>query len=144
MIGLKFDLVDVKIDRRGLYSTLQSQRSPVADHIRAIGRTTVVLSKGFAGVKTGRLKRSIKMERDRTITNEYAVLVGSDVRHALVHHQGAKRHVITPRSPGGYLVFRGRSGGAVFTKRVNHPGHRRNEYLVRALRMAVRSGVVLG
>lgn len=137
MAGLTYRLEDIKLDQRGLYSVLHSQRGPVAAHIRAIGRKTTVTAKLLAGVRTGNLKRSIKMTRDRSVPGEYAVLVGSDVRHALVHHQGARRHIITPRSPGGVLVFNGKRGRVV-TTRVRHPGHKANKYLVNALRMSVR------
>jgi len=134
---LTYEMGPVRLNERGLYTVLKSQRGPVAAHIREIGRQTTVTAKLLAGMRTGRLKRSIKMTRDRTMTGEYAVLVGADVRHALVHHQGARPHVITPRSPSGMLVFRGRRG-TVITSRVNHPGHRANNYLTRALEMAVR------
>jgi hypothetical protein len=132
-----YELTDIKLDQRGLYSVLKSQRGPVAEHIRSIGRATVVTSKALAGVRTGKLKRSIKMTRDRSDPTEYAVLVGSDVNHALVHHEGARRHVIRPRRPGGVLAFPGRGGTTVYTRRVNHPGHRGNKYLTRALRIAM-------
>lgn len=134
---LTYTLGPIKLNQRGLYATLNSQRSPVANHIRDLGRKTTVTAKLLAGTRTGQLKRSIKMTRDRSVVNEYAVLVGSDVRHALVHHQGARPHVITPRNPTGMLVFRGKRG-MVFTSRVNHPGHGANKYLTRALQIAVR------
>ena len=135
MIGFRFDVVDVRLNEKGLYSVLQSERGPVARHIRVLGKQVEILAKSLAGVRTGRLKRSIKMSRDRTVTGKYAVLIGSDVRHALVHHQGARPHIIKAKS-GGTLVFRGRSG-TVFTKSVNHPGSDANRYLVNALRTVV-------
>lgn len=134
---LTYDMGPIKLNQRGLYATLNSQRSPVANYIRELGRKTTVTAKLLAGVRTGQLKRSIKMTRDRSVINEYAVLVGSDVRHALVHHQGARPHVITARNPTGMLVFRGKRG-MVFTSKVNHPGHGANKYLTRALQIAVR------
>ena len=137
MFRLDFDLVNVKINERGMYSVLESQRGPVARHIRVLGLKTAVVAKSLAGVRTGRLKRSIKMTRDRGVPGRYSVLVGSDVRHALVHHTGARPHIITPSRPGGTLAFRGKKG-MVFASRVNHPGHDPNRYLVNALRVVVR------
>lgn len=134
---LTYEMGPIKLNERGLYTTLHSQRGPVAAHIRDLGRKTTITAKLLAGVRTGQLKRSIKMTRDRSIPLEYAVLVGSDVRHALVHHQGARPHIITPRNPTGVLVFRGKRG-MVYTSRVNHPGHGANKYLTRALQIAVR------
>ena len=136
MVGLRYELTDIKIDQRALYSLLNSQRGPVAGHVREVGRRTVVAAKSLSGVRTGRLKRSIKMERDRSNPREYAVLVGSDVRHALVHHQGARPHVITAKRPGGMMKFR-RGGTTVYARQVSHPGHRGNKYLTRALRIAM-------
>lgn len=136
MAFLTYKLDDIKLNERGLYSVLKSQRGPVAAHVRSLGRKTTIKAKMLAGVKTGQLKRSIKMERDRTVTGEYAVLVGSDVRHALVHHQGARPHRILPKSSGGVLVFRGRSGMVVTTS-VKHRGHKANKYLVDALRTVI-------
>jgi hypothetical protein len=136
MAGLTYELTDIKLDRRGLDSVLRSQQGPVARHIRVVGQKTVVGAKALVGVRTGRLRASIKMERDRSNPREYAVLVGSDVRHALVHHEGARRHRITAKSPSGMLRFR-RSGAVVYTHSVNHPGTRPRKYLTRALRAAM-------
>lgn len=137
MLRLDYSLTNVRLNERGLYSVLQSQRGPVARHIRAKGAQVTIIAKSLAGVRTGRLKRSIKMTRDRTFKGGYAVLVGSDLRYALVHHQGASPHSITPKQPGGVMVFRGRRG-MVFAHHVSHPGHRPNPYLVTALKAAVR------
>jgi phage gpG-like protein len=135
--GLKFELRDIKIDDRALQSLFVSQRGPVANHIRAIGQRTVVTSKMLVGVRTGRLRSSIKMTRDRSNPAEYAVLVGSDVKYALVHHEGTRRaYRITPRKPGGVLRFR-RGGAAVYAHSVNHPKTRGRKYLTRALRTAM-------
>lgn len=132
-----YELTDIRLNEKGLYATLRSQRSPVARYIRLLGEETVVVAKGLAGVKTGRLKRSIKMTRDRNLGVEYSVLVGSDVRHALVHHMGARPHVIRPQNPSGYLKFRSGSG-VVYAKSVKHPGHGPNRYLTEALRAVVK------
>ena len=100
MVGLRYELTDIKIDQRGLYSLLHSQRGPVAEQVREVGRRTVVAAKSLSGVRTGRLKRSIKMERDRSNPREYAVLVGfrcqaragaSSGRPATCHHGQASR-----------------------------------------------------
>jgi hypothetical protein len=123
-------------DEDGLYAVLQSPRGPVARYLRFVGEQTTVISKTLAGVRTGRLKRSISMSTTRTL-GKYTVVVGSDVRHALVHHQGAAPHVIRARRPGGLLVFRGRTG-LVRTPSVDHPGHAANPYLVKAVTAALK------
>ena len=51
MVGLRYELTDIKLDQRGLYSLLHSQRGPVAEHIRSVGRQTVIQAKLLAGVR---------------------------------------------------------------------------------------------
>jgi hypothetical protein len=59
--------------------------------------------------------------------------VTSTGKHTSFIIDGVRPHVITSRTPGGYLKFRGRSGAMVYTKRVNHPGNMKNNFLERAL-----------
>lgn len=50
-------------------------------------------------------------------------VVGSEVRHALVAHEGARPHMIYPRRPGGRLHFYwARVGRFVNLPSVSHPG----------------------
>jgi hypothetical protein len=130
-----FTLGETKVDPVGIHSVMFSQRSGVARYIRRLGDGVVLFAKAKAGVRTGNLKRSIGMKVDRGSLKGYGVLVGSDVRHALVHHQGARPHIIRAR-PGGYLKFRG-NNGTVFTRAVRHPGSRANHYLAEALAAVV-------
>jgi hypothetical protein len=130
-----YTLSNARIHPAGVHSVLYSQRGDVAKHIRKLGQAVVVFAKSKAGVRTGNLKRSITMKVDRNALTGYGVLVGSSVRHALVHHQGAKPHEI--RASGrGFLRFRG-SNGVVHTRSVHHPGHRGNAYLTDALKAVV-------
>lgn len=62
---------------------------------------------------TGRLNRSIVANPDQT-----GVTIGTNVKHAAVHQFGA---VITPKKPGGRLVFPGPGGRMVFAKKVTIP-----------------------
>ncbi len=72
-------------------------------------------------------------------------LVGSGrQRHAeiLLNHpaavfvtKGTRPHVIRPRTARA-LRFTGSGGQTVFAARVNHPGNRPNEFMVRSLRAA--------
>jgi hypothetical protein len=80
------------------------------------------------GVDTGRLRASIHVElvqRDGAV----AARVGSNIEHALPHHEGHGE--IVPRRPGGVLVFRPRGGALVFTRRVRPVEG--TEYLRKAL-----------
>jgi hypothetical protein len=131
-----FGMHDLSMDERRIDALLSSESGPVAKHVKGLGRQVSIIAKSLAGVRTGRLKKSISVSRDRSYGPGYAVLVGSDVRHALVHHMGARRHMILPRRPGGVLRFR-RGSTVVYTRSVRHPGHAPNPYLTTALRRVV-------
>lgn len=89
-------------------------------------------AKAQAGVRTGNLKRSIKSSHTSDRFGQ-TVKIGSSLSYALLHHQGSRPHVITPKNTGGVLVFR--SGSKVIkTASVMHPGTRPNPYLSSQLR----------
>jgi len=48
--------------------------------------------------------------------------------YALFVHEGTKPHVIRPKNPGGVLAFMV-GGNMVFTRKVNHPGTKKNPFL---------------
>ena len=130
-----YTLGRTSINPAGIHSVMYSQRGDVARYIRKLGEAVVVFAKLKAGVRTGNLKRSISMKVDRGALSGYGVLVGSSVRHALVHHEGARPHIIRA-SGAGFLKFRG-TNGTVYVRAVRHPGHRPNPYLLEALRAVV-------
>lgn len=99
-------------------------------------RTLQYRARSTAGFRTGHLRASIEIERS-VIRNGLQGRVGSPVRYAAAHHEGARPHAITPRKKGGKLRFV-IGGRVVFASRVNHPGNRPNPYLARWLREAVR------
>ena len=98
-------------------------------------RTLQFRARGSAGKDTGELTRRMEIQR-RVIRQGLEGRVGSPVRYAAAHHQGARPHVILPKK-GKYLRF-AVGGTIVFATRVNHPGNRPNPYLTRWLREAVR------
>jgi hypothetical protein len=132
-----FELGRTDVDQTAIHSLLHSQRGDVARYIRVLGNATVRLSKTFVHVRTGLLKRSITMRVDRDQPGGYAVLVGSDVTHALLHFTGSRPHVIRSKVPGGYMRFKGR-GGMAFVRVVHHPGTHPNPYLLKALETVVK------
>lgn len=65
-------------------------------------------------------------------------LVGSDDPIGLIHHQGTAPHDIYPRHAGGKLVFYwDRKQSLVAFPMVHHPGTRPNQYLTKALPLAI-------
>ena len=59
--------------------------------------------------------------------------VGSDVRHALWHHEGTRPHPIVGRRVLRFV----KNGKVVFAHKVMHPGTRPNRYLSDNLRIFV-------
>ena len=100
-------------------------------------RTLEFRARMSAGFKTGRLRERIKRSGPKLNPRGLEGQVGSSVRYAAAHHEGARPHIILPRKPGGTLRFR-IAGRVVFARRVNHPGNKPNRYLSRHLREAVR------
>lgn len=90
-----------------------------------------------AGLWKNRLKPSMRREwLTSTNPDRLSMRIGSNVRHALVHHQGAKRHVIRART--GKVLRYEKDGRVFFARSVNHPGHRGNPYLRDSLHLFVR------
>lgn len=56
-----------------------------------------------------------------------------DTDYAHIVSGGQRPHVITPRRPGGVLVF-DVGGRTVFARRVNHPGAQPNDWWTRTIR----------
>lgn len=78
---------------------------------------------------TGALARSIHQNVDRNIHSVIGrVFSSGDVKYAGIHEFGGTTapHVILPKK-ASVLAFMGKSGGMVFTRRVNHPGSKMPE-----------------
>lgn len=112
----------------------KSPTGEVGRYLAQLGLRLSALAKTQVGVDTGQLRRSInyKVARDG---RGLGVTVGSNNRIALLHHQGARPHVIYPRR-AKVLRFYSR-GRIVYAQVVNHPGTRPNRYLTDNLRKVV-------
>lgn len=89
-----------------------------------------------SGLRTGALKADIHREWVPSRPGRLTIRIGSNVKHALVHHEGADPHVIRARNVR-VLRYINKHGQVVFAQSVNHPGHRANKYLTDNLRLAV-------
>lgn len=89
-------------------------------------------AKAQAGIKTGALKASIKLIHERTVFGQM-LTIGSPLSYALVHHEGSRPHVITPKN-AKMLRFTSK-GRVVYARTVLHPGTRPNRYLADNLYM---------
>jgi hypothetical protein len=96
-------------------------------HLSKQAKKVQAAAKRQVGVRSGRLKRSIRVYGHKRTADGQELYIGSSVPYALDHHNGTKPHVITPKKRS-YLKFR---QGAVITyrKSVNHPGTKPNRYL---------------
>lgn len=94
-------------------------------------------AKAQTGVRTGMLKRDITKTWVRGTPPDLAIRVGASVKHALIHHDGTKPHVIRPKNAKA-LRFTNKRGDVVFARAVNHPGTRPNRYLADNLHLATR------
>lgn len=90
----------------------------------------LVGARGMVGVKTGALRKSITARHLGNFMGQY-VTITADKPYALMHHEGTKPHVITPKN-GKFLHFRAGSR-SVYTTMVFHPGTKPNPYLRKQL-----------
>jgi phage gpG-like protein len=107
-------------DRQDLWKWLEKKK-----------KLAVAGAKGMVGVKTGALRKNIVGRHLGNFTGQY-VTIGANLPYALMHHQGTKPHVITPKN-GKILHFRA-GGRSVYTTMVFHPGTKPNPYLRSQLR----------
>ena len=113
---------------------LQGPTGSVARYIMRRGEVVALAAKAQAGKKTGALKASIHSRHMRGAAGQY-VKVGSPLNYALVHHEGAKPHVIVPNTA---KMLRFTAGGrVVYSRKVMHPGTRANRYLKDNLYLAI-------
>lgn len=104
----------------------------VGKHLSKKGRLIQAAAKRQVGVRTGALRSSIHMRHLRDARGQY-VKVGSNIKYALLHHEGSKPHMIYPqRSQVLRFVSRGK---LVFASAVRHPGTRANKYLTDNLKL---------
>jgi hypothetical protein len=84
-------------------------------------------------VKTGRLRRSIRVYNHNRYGQGQTLRIGTSVSYAKYVHNGTKPHMIYPRRKQ-VLKFRtggiiGTSGGEVFTRQVHNRGTKPNRFL---------------
>lgn len=106
---------------------VQSDMGKKAQRLQRLARRQV-------GVETGALRRSIHVSFRRSLVGP-EWLIGSENRIALLHHNGAKPHIITPKR-ARVLRFSSK-GRIVYARLVHHPGTRPNRYLTDNLRRVV-------
>lgn len=104
----------------------RSPSSDIGNDLSKRGFRLRELARKQAGRKTGALKASM-FSNLKTSARGLSVEVGSNVPHALMHHNGTRPHVIRPRT-ASTLRFT-QNGRIRYAKRVFHPGTKPNFYL---------------
>lgn len=113
---------------------LQNQYGLVGRYIARKGREITLAAKRQVGVSTGQLQKSIHMRHRRDGAGQF-IEVGSTVSHALVHHEGARPHIIVANRAQSLRFTSG--GRVIYTRQVAHPGTRPNRYLKDNLYLAI-------
>lgn len=130
-----YSISKVKFDETKLDFILNEPKGMVGKHLRWIGLEIIIGAKAMVGVRTGRLRRSIKMKQGRTSRYQY-MEVGSNVKYAYMHHEGTSPHQIRARA--GRIMRFNVGGRVVYARKVNHPGTRPRKYLTIPMTRAVR------
>ena len=119
--------------RPQLDTLLKKPSGAVGRHLAVIGAKIQAGARAQVGVKTGKLKASIRVKHYRTPIGQY-ITVGSTLKYAYLHHEGTRPHIITPNK-SKLLRFPSRRG-IVVARAVFHPGTKPNRYLTDQLRYA--------
>lgn len=119
--------------RDKLDTLLNSPSGDVGRYLRRKGLQILAFAKARVGTRTYTLRSSLHMRHLRDTRGQY-VKIGSSVPYALLHHEGSRPHLITPKKPQGRLRFVSR-GFVVYTHLVRHPGTRPNRYLTDGLKL---------
>lgn len=84
-------------------------------------------AKRQVGVRTGRLKRSIRVYNHTRFSRGQTLRIGTSVPYAKYHHDGTKPHTIYPQKK---QVLKFQHGGViVFARQAHHPGTKPNRFL---------------
>lgn len=90
----------------------------------------------------GELARSIQAAGVVSGGATFRGRIEARVIQAATTDKGARAHIIVPRRRGGVLVFSPKTGGVVFTRRVNHPGNPPRPWWRRTLEEEYRPALV--
>lgn len=118
-----------------MYDTLRRPRGMVGRHMSRRADMFIAAARAQVGKGTGRLARSIHVRSHSAQPYGQEMKIGSIVKHALMHHEGTRPHVIHPKDrENGVLVFR-RGTRLIETREVRHPGTKPNHYLTDNLKL---------
>lgn len=110
---------------RAIAKAMDVQNQLTVDHIiehRMTGQGPFPVSEGRLGVRTGRLRSSLRASAAVVNGQSITAAIGSNVKYAGAHEFGAvtKPHIIKARPGKSLRFFLG--GREIFRKSVKHPG----------------------
>lgn len=105
---------------------VRGPQGPVARTLLQRGRRLTTLARHQAGFHSGKLYRSMHYQL-MPYRGSLQVQVGSDVKYALMHHQGTRPHHIFPKR--AKMLRFARYGRINYRLHVYHPGTRPNRFL---------------
>lgn len=111
---------------QGWESMVRGPTGPVSRMLLTKGRRLSMLARHQVGFSSGKLYRSIGYAV-MPYYSSLQVQVGSNVKYALLHHEGTRPHPIFPRK--AKMLRFARYGTINYRHRVFHPGTRPNHYL---------------
>lgn len=112
----------------------------VDEDMRRRVRRVEAAAKIYCPVRSGKLRSTIGMSRNRDALGRYALgfqisAGGPSAPYVLPVHEGARPHLIVPNSKSALAFVV--DGHPVVTRMVHHPGNRPNRFLTKALIAAV-------
>jgi len=114
---------------------LRGKGGMVFNHIDTLTQRLRRLARRQVGKDTMKLYNSIKASTKAGTRGGPIGTVTADSKIAMMHHNGTRAHIITPRR-STTLRFPVR-GKMVYTKLVHHPGTKPNRFLTEPLRRVI-------
>lgn len=121
-------------DIAGWNHVLREPTGVVGKYMYSVAQRVTVMAKAQVGVDTGALRSSITYTV-KTVPGGFLATITAHDNKALMHHQGTKAHIITPRK-GQALRFK-HHGKIVYARIVRHPGTKPNNFLTDPMRRVV-------
>lgn len=125
----------IKLNESGIQELINSPQEPVGKYMRDLGDQVATIARRLVRKRSRALERSI-FSSATPGTGGVTITVGSQLRYALMVHNGTRPHLILPKHHR-YLRFTSH-GKVVYARVVHHPGTAPNPYLTLALREAVK------
>jgi hypothetical protein len=129
-------VVNIKWINPVVENLLNDKNGTVGRYLRSQGDAIIDLARIQVGYRTGRLQRSIAHKRHLKDPRGQQMWIGSDVRYALVHHEGRGPQVIVPKA-AKVLRFISR-GQIIFAHKVINKGTQANKYLSDPMRKVIK------